>query len=240
MPSPSRDLERKLLRRHAFVVGIDEVGRGALAGPVSVGVAVVQRSTRAGFPEGLRDSKLLTAPAREGLCAPIRSWAAACTVGHASPAEIDAVGIMAALRLAAARAVAQVRAAGFAPTAVILDGNHNWLLPDLFDDAALRDSLAFEEVVLAVKADVSCAVVAAASVVAKVERDGLMCRLTDPGYDWVHNKGYGAAAHLEALARLGPCDHHRRSWHLPGIASGEAAGVAAGAGADGAPPVQVA
>lgn len=214
MLHPSRDDERRLLRRHHLVAGIDEVGRGALAGPVSVGVAVVGRSTPA-FPAGLRDSKLLAPEAREQLCGPIRAWVAGAAVGHASAAEIDDVGIVAALRLAAVRALVAVRATGLAPTAAILDGTHNWLVPDLLDDDATRAALDLDEVVLRVKADAHCAVVAAASVLAKVERDTLMVDLPDPGYGWARNKGYGASVHLEALARLGPCDHHRRSWNLP-------------------------
>lgn len=214
---PTREVERRLLRCHSCVVGIDEVGRGALAGPVSVGVAVVSRSTRPRFPAGLRDSKLLAAEARERLCDPIRAWVAGCAVGHASPAEIDEIGIIAAMRVAATRALADVRAAGHTPTAAILDGSHNWLAADLLADDDARAALAIEEVVTRVKADAGCAVVAAASVLAKVERDALMTALPDPGYGWAQNKGYGAAAHLEALGRLGPCDHHRRSWHLPGV-----------------------
>jgi len=223
MQVPTRVVERRLLRRHAWVVGIDEVGRGAVAGPVSVGAAVVSRSTRATFPAGLRDSKLLTPEARATLCTPVRAWVAGCAVGHATPAEIDAVGIMAALRLAAARAVRQLHDAGIFPTAAILDGNHNWLAPDLLDDDGVRRTLAFDEVVLAVKADAACAVVAAASVVAKVERDGIMCELPDPGYGWVQNKGYAVAAHLDAISRLGTCEHHRRSWNLP-VAAGDTDG----------------
>lgn len=212
---PTREVERRLLGRHELVAGIDEVGRGALAGPVSVGVAVVGRATRRRFPDGLRDSKLLAAGARENLCDPIRAWVAGSAVGHATPGEIDDVGIIVALRLAAARALATVRAAGLDPTAAILDGTHNWLVPDLFADDASRAALGFDEVVMRVKADAQCAVVAAASVLAKVERDSLMVRLQDPGYGWARNKGYGASNHLEALARLGPCEQHRRSWNLP-------------------------
>ena len=88
MLRPTREVERRLLRRHTLVAGSDEVGRGALAGPVSVGVAVVGRATRPRFPAGLADSKLLPAATREHLCAPIRAWVAGAAVGHASPAEI--------------------------------------------------------------------------------------------------------------------------------------------------------
>ena len=78
--------------------------------------------------------------------------------------------------------------------------------------------LDFPQVVLRPKADASCAVVAAASVLAKVHRDAYMCELVDPGYGFAAHKGYGAAVHLDALGRLGPCEHHRRSWRLPGVA----------------------
>src|SRR4051795_3429810 len=97
---PSLRVERALQRDgHRVLAGMDEVGRGALAGPVSVGVVVIDESCRSA-PVGVKDSKLLTSLARERMVAPIRRWALAHAVGHASPAEIDAVGIMAALRLA--------------------------------------------------------------------------------------------------------------------------------------------
>lgn len=207
---PDRTEELALLARHDAVIGIDEVGRGALAGPVCVGAAVVTRATPAEFPEGLRDSKLLSAAARERLVAPIGAWlSGGVAVGEASPAEIDARGIMGAMRLAATRALAAISARGLRPTALLLDGSHDWLQPDLFDDVP-----AFAERRVIVKGDARCAVVAAASVVAKVHRDALMAGTPDPGYGWAVHKGYGAAAHLAALAELGPCEFHRRSWKL--------------------------
>ncbi len=217
--APTRTFERALLRSgHTLVGGVDEVGRGALAGPVSVGVVVVDLATRAA-PQGLRDSKLLTPAARESLRGPVRRWCVAGAVGHASAGEIDAFGIVAALRTAARRALADLRAAGVWPEAVILDGSHNWLAPpsqgDLFD----HDPLPWETPVVhtRVKADLTCAVVAAASVLAKCERDGLMTVLDGehPGYGWAVNKGYAVPEHLAALRALGPSAQHRVSWRLP-------------------------
>lgn len=218
--APTRLAERALLRAgHRLVGGVDEVGRGALAGPVSVGVAVVDLRTRTA-PRGLRDSKLLTPALREGLRTPILRWCVDHAVGHAGAHEIDAFGIVPALRLAAARALEALRSRGTCPDAVILDGSHDWLRRpeqgDLFDDP--DDGCGPTPVVhLRVKADLHCAVVAAASVLAKVERDALMVDLdgVHPGYGWAVNKGYAVPEHLAALRTLGPSPVHRVSWRLP-------------------------
>lgn len=221
--SPDRELEKELLGRYELVAGMDEVGRGALAGPVSVGVAVVSRATSDDIPEGLRDSKLLSAVRRWALVEPCRSWVEASAVGHASPAEVDELGILGALRLAGLRALAQVCEAGFMPSAIILDGRDNWLISgDSLFAAVLSDAEPqlpgpLPPVTMQVKADATCAVVSAASVLAKVERDAMMESLEDPGYGWASNKGYASAAHVEGLARLGASDQHRRSWRLPGV-----------------------
>lgn len=213
---PTLRYERSLLREgRTFLACADEVGRGALCGPVTIGMVVVAESTRTA-PQGVRDSKLLTAPARERLAPRIRRWAPASAVGHASPAEIDEVGIMAAMRIAGRRALEQLE---LTPDLVLLDGNHDYLSepeqPTLFDGAVPG----FPPVVTAVKADLRCAAVAAASILAKTERDALMVALADdhPEYGWHENKGYAAPEHLDALRRLGPTDHHRRSWSLPGV-----------------------
>ena len=224
---PSRTLERELAARHGLVAAMDEVGRGCLAGPVSVGVVVSRLDSRA--PTGLRDSKLLPAARREALVAPVRRWALAHAVGHASAEEIDAVGIMAALRLAGTRALATVTATGVVPAVVLLDGNHDWLSrpQDLFgafdDDASDLDPA--PPVVTRIKADMSCTGVAAASILAKVERDGLMVAAhgLDPRFAWDENKGYASPSHIAALADHGPSPLHRRSWNLPGTSRGEPA-----------------
>ncbi|WP_159718546.1 ribonuclease HII [Actinomyces marmotae] len=230
---PDRALEASLLRDHELVGGLDEVGRGALAGPVTVGLAVVSRSTADAFPEGLADSKMLSASRREALTAPCAAWLTDHAIAHASPAEIDALGIAAALRLAGRRALARVRERGHLPGVIILDGTANWLAPptedllsalDQPDQIALRSDYGsaipdedIPGVVMRVKADAGCAVVAAASVLAKVERDAIMSALPDPGYGWASNKGYGSAAHQAGLAELGASEQHRRSWRLPGL-----------------------
>ena len=229
-PRPDRTLENELLETHDYVGGLDEVGRGALAGPVSVGLAIVGRGTLDAFPEGLADSKQLTARARTNLVEPVRNWLVDCAVAHASPAEIDERGIVGALRLAGLRALQRVAERGHAPDIVILDGVADWLTapqPDLLTVLGDgRPSRAAPEpavdtptppVRMEVKADARCAVVAAASVLAKVERDSLMIDLDDPGYGWASNKGYASPTHIEALATLGAGNQHRRSWRLPGV-----------------------
>ncbi len=220
---PDLRQERALLRAGArVVVGIDEVGRGALAGPVSVGAVVVDLSTRP-CPPGLADSKLLTPAAREALVPLTQRWCLSWGVGHAGPAEIDAYGIIAALRLAGRRALAQIRRSFGDVDTVLLDGNHDWLsgagIVDLFeaDESGADGHCAEPQVTTMVKADMRCASVAAASVLAKCERDGLMQEfaLQYPEYGWAQNKGYGAAVHLDALRTHGPTPLHRRSWRLP-------------------------
>ncbi len=237
---PTLRTERALLRAgHRLVAGMDEVGRGALAGPVSVGVVVVNAGTRTA-PSGVRDSKLLSPPARQALVPRLRRWTDAYAVGHAQPEEIDRFGIIAALRLAGHRALAELPEL---PDAVLLDGSHDWLTPPparaaqesgaveqevLFDvpppsaAAAVREPAPLPElgglprVTTMVKADLRCAAVAAASVLAKVERDALMVERAQlyPGYGWHENKGYAAPEHAAALRNLGTCEQHRRSWNL--------------------------
>lgn len=214
---PTRQLERELLDSgHRLVAGMDEVGRGALAGPVSVGVCLVDASTGR-LPRGLRDSKLLTAAAREALCEPVRRWSVGSAVGHAGPDEIDSMGIIAALRLAGTRALATLAAQGLVPDVVVLDGIHDWLTPpqDLF--GGLEDPVDVPPVRTQVKGDLRCAVIAGASVLAKCERDAIMVDLAEhhPAYGWEANKGYSAPGHLAALRELGPTELHRRSWRLP-------------------------
>ncbi len=224
-PAPTLRVERALLRSGArWLAAVDEVGRGSLAGPVSVGVVVVDAGVKAA-PVGVRDSKLLSAAARLALVPRIRRWAPAYAVGHAEPAEIDAWGIIAALRLAAHRALAGLIVW---PDVVLLDGNHDWLSGPAQEQLTLETVAAQPvpsawsgrpRVVTRIKADRTCAAVAAASVLAKVERDAIMVSRSaaHPAYRWADNKGYAAPEHVEALLRHGPCCEHRRSWRLPGI-----------------------
>ena len=204
---PTLEVERELWDARPLVIGMDEVGRGALAGPVTVGAFALARCDE--VPEGLRDSKAMTARARERTAPLVRDWGVA-TVGHASAAEIDAVGIMAALALAGRRALEGLHLAGIdvVGSALLLDGSHDWLSP------RLRRPLA---ITLRPKADRDCASVAGAACVAKVERDALMVAhdAEHPGYGWASNKGYAAAVHTEAIATLGPTRLHRRTWLKP-------------------------
>jgi ribonuclease HII len=217
--APSLRFERELLRSTGirWLASVDEVGRGALGGPVSVGVVLIDLDTRSA-PSGVRDSKLLTPIARQRMVPRLRRWAPAWAVGHASPAEIDALGILRALRLAGERAFAQLP---LRPDHVLLDGSYDWITrpaPTLFDDDGDAADLAALPVTMKVKADMSCSSVAAASVLAKTTRDALMVELAveHPAYGWEINKGYASPEHMDALRRLGPCEQHRRSWAIPG------------------------
>jgi ribonuclease HII len=220
---PSLRVERALQREgHRVLAGMDEVGRGALAGPVSVGVVVIDDACRSA-PVGVKDSKLLSHQMRERMVPKIQRWATAYAVGHASPGEIDRYGIMVALRLAGTRAL---DALPLIPDLVILDGNYDWLTdPERvgllgFLDAGVARAPCVP-VRTMVKADLHCSSVAAASVLAKVERDAMMVALAleVPGYAWELNKGYSAPEHFAALMTRGPTVHHRRSWRLPGVAA---------------------
>lgn len=202
---PTLELEVELLNTGVkYVAGVDEVGRGALAGPVSVGIAVVDL-TVGEVPQKLRDSKLIAKSVRENLIAPINAWAVSSAVGHAQPEEIDEVGIVAALRIAYYRAFEEL---AVKPDHVILDGKHNWIA---------SDSVPQMPVTMKIKADQHCASVAAASVLAKVERDNLMVAAAEqyPEYGFAGNVGYGAAAHMQAIRTHGATNFHRRSWNLP-------------------------
>jgi len=207
--------ERALLGEGHLVVGIDEVGRGALAGPLTVG-AVVLRSD-APPPPGLTDSKVLSARQREALVEPIERWCAAWSLGSVSALEIDAWGLRLALAVAATRAMDGL---DLRPTYALLDGSFNLLDAPLRLDDELRGVPTLRYADLAhttvVHGDGLCASIAAASVLAKVHRDTTMRTLAvqHPGYGWEANKGYGVAAHRAAIEDQGPCGYHRRSWRL--------------------------
>ncbi|WP_182354250.1 ribonuclease HII [Flaviflexus huanghaiensis] len=187
---------------------MDEVGRGALAGPVAVGAVLLTPLTPAP-PPGLADSKVLSTNGREALVGPIKSWAPGA-VGYGSVATINRLGIIPALREAGMNALAQLPQR---PDLVLLDGISDWLsADDLFGQSIAPP------VRTIVKGDLTCTVIAAASILAKVERDALMSGLDGAeGYSWNSNKGYGSRSHIEALTRLGPHDHHRTAWKLPGV-----------------------
>jgi ribonuclease HII len=219
---PTLRLERRLLRDGArLVIGCDEVGRGAIAGPVGVGLSVFDGHGRR-IPLGLRDSKMLAEPKREALHPVVQQWSTAHAVGLASNDEIEQVGIIAALGIAAMRAFAGLLAGGMvlSDAVVLLDGSHDWLSPALDrGEPVARGAAAIAPevrpvVTTRVKADRDCAVVAAASVLAKVHRDRVMIAadVEHPGYGWAGNKGYASAEHYAAIDRLGATSLHRMSW----------------------------
>ncbi len=214
---------------HRLVAGVDEVGRGAWAGPLSVGVAVLCESPRR-IPKGLRDSKQLTEDSREAMFDRVAAWCAGWAVGHAGPEECDRIGMTAALRLATRRALDQLPS-DVVPDAVVLDGSFDFVsppkAPQLFDaeggvepDAVGQPSGAAENgpwaapVKTVIGGDARCASVAAASVLAKVTRDRIMRATADsyPAFDFERNKGYPSPAHQRALCGYGLSAVHRRSW----------------------------
>jgi ribonuclease HII len=197
-PYPTLRTERKCWSAgDRVVIGIDEVGRGSWAGPVTVGAVVSGDEHLA----GVRDSKLLSPAEREVAAARVRGWARGIGIGHASHTECDELGMTAALRTAASRALAQLAAQGFEPDRIVLDGKHDYL--------AMPGTVR-----TIVKADQTVLSVAAASVVAKVTRDALMAGEAEhyPAYGFETNRGYPAPLHKCALAGYGPSSIHRRSW----------------------------
>ncbi len=182
-----------------WLAGVDEAGRGPLAGPV-VAAAVMLDSLRP--VAGLRDSKLLSARARERLAVLIRASALAWAVAEASVEEIDRLNILQATLLAMRRALA---ALATTPAVIRIDGNKAPELIDLFP---------FCTVETVIGGDLTEPCISAASILAKTHRDALMYQLDQqyPGYGFARHQGYGTALHLEALRRLGPSLVHRRSF----------------------------
>jgi ribonuclease HII len=177
-----------------LLCGVDEAGRGPLAGPVVAAAVILPPG--AAFP-GLTDSKLLTPAQRQELCRDIRRRALAWAVAEFSPRQIERLGILAASLRAMAQAVA---ALSLTPELVLVDGRDP--LPLALPQQPVVDG------------DARCLSIAAASVVAKVHRDGLMeaCHRQYPQYNFARHKGYATAEHLEALRRWGPCPLHRRTF----------------------------
>jgi ribonuclease HII len=195
---PSAKEERRLFRSGALTVaGVDEVGRGAWAGPLSVGVAVVTAERVRALPTGVADSKLLSPIQRERLFPPLSAAVLEYAIGHASPLECDELGMTKAQRLATARAFEQLNCA---VDAVIIDGK--------IDFVGRGNST------IIVGADRLCISVAAASVLAKVTRDRLMVEFASDyaPYGFDRNKGYPSPGHIAALAAHGLTDLHRKSW----------------------------
>ena len=193
--APGLRRERALWDEGAdVVVGIDEVGKGAWAGPLTLAAVVVPRAKRL---TKVRDSKLLTPTERAVMHDRIREWALHVGVGHASHAECDELGMSDAQRLAARRAIDGL---GVEVDHVLVDGN--WDFVDGHDATTI------------VKGDAVSLSIAAASIVAKVTRDRIMADWHDhyPAYSFVTNKGYPCPRHHAALAAVGPSSVHRRRW----------------------------
>jgi len=200
--APTLAVERGLwLAGHEVVVGVDEVGRGAWAGPIMVGAAALPRDRRV---YRVRDSKMLTESERERLFDRIAAWCVAWSVGGASQVECDTLGMAEAQRLAARRAIDGL---GLTPDQVLVDGN--W---DFVGLGCTRKI---------VKGDATCLSISAASILAKVTRDRIMRAEAPnfPAYDFDSNKGYPCPRHKMALQAFGPTSIHRRTWvfmdHLP-------------------------
>lgn len=191
---PDFTFELDLFARGALrIAGVDEVGRGPLAGPVTAAAVILDPDD---IPEGLNDSKVLTAK-RRALIEPLIHEKAQVSIAHASVEEIDKLNILRASHLAMQRAIE-----GLGPVDhVLIDGN---MIPD---------GLAVPATTV-IKGDARSLSIAAASIVAKICRDRIMVELAQqfPGYGWETNAGYGSKSHMSALRNLGVTPHHRRSF----------------------------
>lgn len=197
-PAPDSEFERRFHRQgFSQVAGLDEVGRGCLAGPVAAGAVVLPTCPSAELLALVRDSKQLSSKQRDAAYSVIAEAALSQSVGWATPAEIDRIGIVPSVRLAMRRALSKLRPAA---------------------DSLLIDALSLPAVNLPqksiIRGDGKSVSIAAASIVAKVERDRLMSKLSEtyPGYGFESHKGYGTERHMAAIRRLGPCPIHRMSF----------------------------
>ena len=192
---PTMALETVLIQScGGLVCGVDEAGRGPWAGPVSAGAVILNPDD---LPEGIDDSKVLTAERREALEVEIKARAVAWGVGFASVEEIAELNILHATGLAMCRAI---EALSVEPVAALVDGNYRFKLPCDVQTVVGGDGLSLS--------------IAAASILAKTARDRLMIAMDAeyPGYGFASHKGYNAPAHQQALKDLGPCPAHRRGW----------------------------
>lgn len=199
MPSfPTLEAEQQFWNQgHRLIAGVDEVGRGSLAGPVTAAAVIFPQNFS--LIPGVNDSKLLSPAKREMLAGRIKSEALTYAVSHISPKTIDHTGILKATLAAMENSIIKLAKA---PNAALIDGNTAPKLPKIISTHTL------------VKGDRTCFSIAAASILAKTERDRLMLRLSRkyPGYYWHQNKGYGTKQHYHAISLLGINRHHRRSF----------------------------
>ncbi len=196
--TPDFSFERAAMAQgYARIAGVDEVGRGPLAGPVTAAAVVLDPDR---IPEGLNDSKKLTKKARQRLHDEIME-VADVSIAHASVEEIDEINILRASHLAMMRALDGLKTLGRPADYALIDGN---MLP--------RDLTLPAQTII--KGDARSQSIAAASIVAKICRDYVMLSLAQqhPGYGWETNMGYGSKSHMSALRNLGPTPHHRRSF----------------------------
>jgi len=196
--APTYDEEATLLEEgYAVIAGVDEAGRGSLAGPVVAGAVILPLWPNKEWSSGIRDSKRLTPRRRESALRSMRDASTAMGAGVASSAEIDRMGIVEATRAAMARAIEDLPTV---PDFLLLDAI---LLPDV--DIPQRSII---------KGDAKCLSIAAASIVAKVTRDSMMRDLDEeyPGYGFAQHKGYGTRQHIDGLDNLGACPIHRRTF----------------------------
>ncbi len=211
-PYPTTEVERSL-GNYRYIFGIDEVGRGAVAGPVAVGAFVLDLKTLdvGKIPTKLQDSKLMTEKAREAVFEELVTWQPGYAVGMVEASEIDSHGIVASLAQSAVRALQKLaeneiiqQAIADKQVHILLDGTHNWL----------ENVVSRIPVTVRAKADRDCVSVAAAACLAKVTRDRLMVEMSAryPNYQLDGHKGYASASHIEALREFGPSGIHRVSW----------------------------
>lgn len=197
MTYPNLETEFELIADSGAVICLDEVGRGAIAGPVVVAATVFDLNSSKEMPNGLKDSKLIPEPKRESMASMAAEWLVHA-VGEVDAEAIDQIGISEALKLAAIQAIEQLE---IKDVPILLDGKHNWLGMD-------------DLVITKIKADQQCAAVSAASIIAKHYRDEIMRELDSlhPQYQWAGNKGYASESHMDAIREFGPTEIHRKSW----------------------------
>lgn len=200
--APTLSVENELWAEgHDVIVGMDEVGRGAWAGPLAIGAAVLPQGRRV---NGVRDSKMLTEREREALFDRVSSWCRGWAIGYVSHEECDVIGMSAAQTLAAVRALDGLRSQGLEPDRLLIDGSWDFVGANVKPGTTMR----------LIKGDATCLSISAASVLAKVSRDRLM-RDDDasfPAFNFAENKGYPCPKHKAALQAYGPTSIHRRSW----------------------------
>jgi len=196
MTSPTLETELEIASSHGLVVCLDEVGRGAIAGPVVVAATVFRADSVQEIPPGLRDSKLIPESKRAAVASLAADWLDHA-VGEVPASKIDEIGISESLKQAGLIALEKL---GNPQGVILLDGKHNWLEIDA--------------VMTKIKADQHCAAVSAASIIAKHYRDQIMRDLHQlhPEFGWDSNKGYASEGHISAIQEHGSTEIHRKTW----------------------------